>query len=280
VTGALREREQVIARPRGTDVPDLIDTHAHLDSEQLAADLPAVIARARAAGVVQMIAVGITAPSSAACVELASAHEGVFATVGVHPNDAAEAAPGARDEVLRLLDRPRVVGVGETGLDRYWDRTPFAVQEEWFAWHLEIGRTRRLPVVIHCRDAEADVLRMLRQEYDRHGPIEGVMHSFVGSQATAEACLAMGLYLSFAGMLTYKNAANVREVAAKAPPDRVLVETDCPYLSPVPMRGKRNEPANVVHTAACLAEVLQIGPDEAAGRTTANARRLFGLPAS
>jgi TatD DNase family protein len=261
-------------------VPELIDTHAHLDSEQLAADLPAVIARARAAGVVQVIAVGITAPSSAACVALACEHEGVFATVGVHPNDAAEAVPGARDEVLRLLDRPRVVGVGETGLDRYWDRTPFAVQEEWFAWHLEIARARRLPVVIHCRDAEADVLRMLRQEYDRHGPIEGVMHSFVGSQATAEACLAMGLYLSFAGMLTYKNAANVREVAARAPADRVLVETDCPYLSPVPLRGKRNEPANVVHTAACLAGVLQISPDEAAGRTTANARRLFGLPAA
>lgn len=257
---------------------DLIDTHAHLDSEQLAADLPAVIARARAAGVVQTIAVGITAPSSAACVALAAEYEGVFAAVGVHPNDLTGAALDARDLVTRLTERPGVVAVGETGLDRYWDHTPFAVQEDWFAWHLELARTRRLPVVIHCRDAEPDVLRMLREAFDRHGPIAGVMHSFVGAQATAEACLAMGLHLSFAGMLTYKNAVSVRDVAAKVPLDRLLVETDCPYLSPVPMRGKRNEPANVVHTAACLAGVLQLCPEAVAERTTANARRLFGLP--
>jgi TatD DNase family protein len=259
-------------------VPDLIDTHAHLDAEQFAGDLPDVIRRARAAGVVQMVAVATAAPSSATCVCLAAEHPGVFATVGVHPNEITDVAPTARDEVLALIDRPGVVGVGETGLDRYWDKTPFAVQEEWFAWHLDLSRTRRLPVVIHCRDAEPDVLRMLREAYDRHGPICGVMHSFVGSQATSEACLAMGLHLSFAGMLTYKNAANVREVAAKVPPDRVMVETDCPYLSPVPLRGRRNEPANVVHTAACLAGVLGLSEEELAARTTANARALFRLP--
>jgi TatD DNase family protein len=133
-------------------------------------------------------------------------------------------------------------------------------------------------VVIHCRDAEADVVRVLRAAFDKHGPIRGVMHSFVGSRDTAEACLAMGLHLSFAGMLTYKNAANVREVAATVPLDRVMVETDCPYLSPVPMRGKRNEPANVVHTATCLAGVLGLSVEELAARTTANARGLFRLP--
>jgi TatD DNase family protein len=259
-------------------VPDLIDTHAHLDSDQFAGDLPAVLGRARAAGVVQIVAVGTTAPSSAACVQMAADHPGVFATVGVHPNEIMQAGAGARDEVVRLLDRPGVVGLGETGLDRYWDKTPFAVQEEWFAWHLELGRTRGLPVVIHCREAEADVLRMLREAFDKHGPVRGVMHSFVGSQATAEACLAMGLHLSFAGMLTYKNAANVRDVAAKVPPDRVMVETDCPYLSPVPLRGKRNEPAHVVHTAACLAGLLGVSPQELAEATTRNARALFGLP--
>jgi TatD DNase family protein len=259
-------------------VPDLIDTHAHLDSDQFATELPAVLARARAAGVVQIVAVGTTAPSSAACVRMAADHPGVFATVGVHPNEIMEAEAGARDEVVRLLDRPGVVGLGETGLDRHWDKTPFGVQEEWFAWHLEMGRTRGLPVVIHCREAEPDVLRMLRDAFDRHGPVRGVMHSFVGSQQTAEGCLAMGLHLSFAGMLTYKNAANVRDVAAKAPADRIMVETDCPYLSPVPLRGKRNEPANVVHTAACLAEVRGVNLEALAGQTTRNARRLFGLP--
>lgn len=257
---------------------ELIDTHAHLDAEQFAGDLPEVLARARAAGVVQMVAVATAAPSSAACVRMAAEYDGVFATVGVHPNEITEAAPSARDEVLALLGRPGVVGVGETGLDRHWDRTPFAVQQEWFAWHLELGRARGLAVVIHCREAEADVLKMLREAFDRHGPVRGVMHSFVGSRETAEACLAMGLHLSFAGMLTYKNAEDVRRVAATVPPDRVMVETDCPYLSPVPHRGRRNEPANVVHTAACLAGVLGLGAEELAERTTANARRLFGLP--
>jgi TatD DNase family protein len=133
-------------------------------------------------------------------------------------------------------------------------------------------------VVIHCREAEADVLRLLRDNFARHGPLRGVMHSFTGTAATAQECLAMGLYLSFAGMLTYKNAADLREVAAKVPSGRVLVETDSPYLSPTPLRGKRNEPANVVHTAACLAGLLGMTPEALAERTTANARALFGLP--
>jgi TatD DNase family protein len=259
-------------------VAELIDTHAHLDSEQLADDLPEVIGRARSAGVVAIVAVGITVPSSIACVRLAADHAGLFATVGVHPNEITSAGPAARDEIVSLLDRPGVVGIGETGLDRYWDKTPFDVQEDWFDWHLGLGRARGLPVVIHCRDAEADVLRLLRSAFERHGPIRGVMHSFVGSQETAEACLAMGLHVSFAGMLTYKNAGSVRVGASRVPLDRVLVETDCPYLAPVPMRGRRNEPANVVHTAACLAGVLGLSPEELAERTTANARRLFGLP--
>src|SRR5207302_9086093 len=143
----------------------------------------------------------------------------------------------------------------ETGLDRHWHDTPFSQQEDFFARHLALARVRRLPVVIHCREAETDVVRMLRADYDRHGPIRGVMHSFTGDFATAEACLAMGLYISFAGMVTYKNAQNLRDVAARVPLDRLLVETDSPYLAPVPLRGKRNEPSYVVHTAACLAAV-------------------------
>ncbi len=258
----------------------LIDTHAHLAADQFAADLPAVLDRARAVGVVQVVAVGTTAADSAACISLAANHPHVFATAGIHPNHAAEAAPTAWDEVVALAGRKEVVGVGETGLDRHWHDTPFPLQEDYFARHLELSRRLNKPVVIHCREAEADVLRLLRAEFDKNGPIRGVMHSFVGDAATAEACLAMGLFLSFAGMLTYKNAEALREVAAKLPLDRLMVETDCPYLSPVPLRGKRNEPANVVHTAACLAGLHGVSPEELAGRTTRNARGLFGLPDS
>ena len=256
----------------------LIDTHAHLDDEQFTADLPAVLDRARAAGIEAVIAIATTAPSSAVCVEMAARQPGVFATVGIHPNNIMEATPTAWDEVLALVERPRVVGFGETGLDRHWHNTPFDVQEDYFIRHLELARRVDRPVVIHCREAETDMLRVLRQQYDRHGPIRGVMHSFVGDASMAEACRAMGLHLSFAGMLTYKNAADLRATAAQQPVDRLLVETDSPYLSPVPLRGKRNEPANVVHTAACLADLLGITAGQLAERTTANARALFRLP--
>jgi TatD DNase family protein len=260
-------------------VAELIDTHAHLDAEQFAADLPEVLARAAAAGVVQMVAVATGAASSATGIDLSGRHPALFATVGIHPNNIMQEPAGAWDEVLALASRPRVVGVGETGLDRHWDNTPFAIQQDYFARHLELGRRSGKVVVIHCREAEADVLAMLRDDFDRHGPIRAVMHSFVGARETAEACLAMGLHLSFAGMLTYKNAPEVREVAAQVPLDRIMVETDCPYLAPVPLRGKRNEPANVVHTAACLAGLHGVTAETIAERTTRNARALFGLSA-
>jgi TatD DNase family protein len=257
-------------------VPVLIDTHAHLDDERFAADLPAVLDRAEAAGVKTILAIATTAPSSVVCVALAERDARLFATVGIHPNNIMEADPTAWDEVLALAEHKRVVGVGETGLDRHWDNTPFAVQEEYFVRHLQLARRCKRPGVIHCREAEADMLRVLRSEFDRHGPIRGVMHSFVGDAAMAEACRAMGLYLSFAGMLTYKNAAALRETAAMQPLDRLLVETDSPYLSPVPLRGQRNEPAHVVHTAACLAGLLGIDGERLAEQTTKNARTLFG----
>jgi TatD DNase family protein len=259
-------------------VSDLIDTHAHLDAEQFAPDLPDVLARASAAGVVQMVGIATTASSSRASLALAARFPGLFATVGIHPNNILEEARTAWDEVLALAEQPRVVGVGETGLDRHWDNTPFAVQEDYFARHLELGQRTGKAVVIHCREAEADVLRMLRAHYDRHGPIRGVMHSFAGTWETAEACLAMGLLLSFSGVITYKSAADLRAVATKVPLERAMVETDCPYLAPVPLRGKRNEPANVVHTAGCLAGLHGVSVAEMAERTTRNARELFGLP--
>ncbi|MGH7169518.1 MAG: TatD family hydrolase, partial [Gemmataceae bacterium] len=236
-----------------------------------------VLQRARAVGVETILAIATTAPSSAVCVTLAACHPQLFATVGIHPNNLMEASQSAWDDVLALAEHARVVGIGETGLDRHWDNTPFAVQEEYFVRHLDLARRCKRPVVIHCREAEADMLRVLRAEFDRHGPIRGVMHSFVGDAAMAEACRTMGLYLSFAGMLTYKNAARLRETAAQQPLDRLLVETDSPYLSPVPLRGKRNEPAHVVHTAACLAGLLGITQERLAEETTKNALSVFGF---
>jgi TatD DNase family protein len=259
-------------------VPDeLIDTHAHLDDEQFHADLEAVLERAAAAGVSRIVTIGTTASSSAACVALAGRYPVLGAAVGIQPNHVAQAEAAAWDEIARLVTQPGLVAVGETGLDRHWDYTPFAQQEEYFARHLDLARQHKLPVVIHCRKAEADVVRMLREDFARNGPLRGVMHSFTGDLTTAEACLQMGLYISFAGMVTYKNAQALRNVAAKIPLDRLLVETDSPYLAPFPVRGKRNEPAYVAHTAMCLAAVHQLSPDVLAQHATGNARMLFGV---
>ncbi len=257
--------------------PTLIDTHAHLDDERFAADLPDVIQRAKDAGLVRIVAVATTAASSRACQELAQRFPMLAASAGIHPNHYAEAVPGDWDEIVRLVREGRVVGIGETGLDRHWDDTPFERQEENFAKHLELSRETKLPLIIHSRDCDADMLRMLRDDFNPYGPLHGVMHSFASGAETAQACLAMGLVISFAGMLTYKNAPDLRAVAATIPADRIMVETDCPYLSPVPMRGKRNEPAHVVHTAQCLADTRGVSLETIAEQTTANARRLFGL---
>jgi TatD DNase family protein len=256
-------------------VPALFDTHAHLDDDRLRADLPAVLGRAAAAGLTHVVCVATTAADSANCVAIAADFPLVWASVGIQPNHVAEAGPGDWDAVERLVTSPRVVAVGETGLDRHWDYTSFAQQEDYFARHLDLAHRHGLPVVIHCREAEADVVRMLREEFDRHGPVRGVLHSYTGGWEAAEVCLAMGLDVSFAGMVTYKNADALRAVAARIPADRLLVETDCPYLAPVPMRGRRNEPAFVAHTAACLAGVRGVPADELAAQTTANALRLF-----
>ena len=255
---------------------ELIDTHAHLDDERFAADLPAVLERAAAAGVSRIIVVATTAATSRVCVDLAARHAPLFATVGIQPNHVAEAGPADWDEVVHLATAGKVVALGETGLDRHWDYTPFPQQEDYFARHVELARKHGLPVVIHCREAEADVVRMLRADHDRHGPVRGVMHSFTGDAATARDCLAMGLHISFAGMVTYKNAQALRDVAKDVPADRLLVETDSPYLAPVPERGKRNEPAFVAHTAALLARERGVELEALTRDTTHNARALFG----
>jgi TatD DNase family protein len=256
----------------------LIDTHAHLDDARFGDDLASVLERARAAGVVHVVAVATSAASSAAVQVLSANHAGVSPTAGIHPNHVAQTAPGDWDAVVALAEAGRVVALGETGLDRHWHDTPFPQQEDYFERHLELAQRLHLPVIIHCREADADLLGMLRTAFERRGPVTGVLHSFAGSPELAETGLTVGLHVSFSGVLTYKNAAAVRSAAARVPLDRLLVETDCPYLAPVPQRGQRNEPAFVAHTAEVLARVRSLAPSELAAQTTANARRLFRLP--
>jgi TatD DNase family protein len=255
--------------------PDLVDTHAHLDEERFDVDRDAVVVRAAAAGVRRILTVATTAASSQASAEIAAAYSGVFASAGIHPNYAGQAAPGDWGLVEECLKRPKMRAVGETGLDRFHHFTPFSIQEEYFARHLNLSRRHNVPIVIHSRDCDDDMLRMLRADFERHGPILGVMHSFASSAETASACLDMGLYISFSGMLTYKKSEELRQAAATIPADRLLVETDSPYLAPQPHRGQRNEPAFVVHTAQCLAEIRGMDLPILAKVMTENADRLF-----
>jgi TatD DNase family protein len=258
-------------------MPIWIDTHAHLDDERFREDLEAVLARAGAAGLERILTIGVDLATSRAAVDLAERYSLLRAVVGIQPNHVADAQPSDWDEIVQLARRPEVVGLGESGLDRYWDRAPFPLQEVYFARHLDLARERDLPIVIHCREADDEMVSTLQAEFNRRGPIRGVMHSFTGSAAKAQACLACGLHISFAGMLTYKNAPELRTVAATIPRNRLLVETDSPYLAPVPVRGQRNEPANVIHTGACLATLLGCTPNDLAFTTTQNARALFQL---
>ncbi|MCS6863990.1 MAG: TatD family hydrolase [Gemmataceae bacterium] len=255
----------------------LIDTHTHLFDDRFRHDLPAVLDRAAAAGVERVVCLGIDLASSQQSVAIANQYPQVVAAVGIQPNHAAEATADDWEAIVRLAERePQVVAIGETGLDRYWDRTPLAVQQDYFARHIELAQRLNKPFVIHCREAEADVLNMLRP-FAAQGPLRAVMHSFSGDWATAKVCLDWGLYISFAGMVTYPTAHNLRAVAKDVPLERLLVETDCPYLAPQPVRGQRNEPAYVVHTAACLAQVKNVPLPELAEQTTRNARELLGL---
>lgn len=263
---------------RGGDLMELVDTHAHLSDQRLADRLDDILGRARDAGVRHVIAIGTTAADSAEGLALAERYPGVFAAVGIQPNHVAEAVDGDWEQIVSLAREPRVVAIGETGLDRYWDRTPFAMQEEYFARHLGLARELGLPVVIHCRDSERDIVAAI----ERFGaPVRGVLHSFTGSQADAEAFLTLGLHISFAGMVTYTSAKSdpLRAVASWVPADRLLVETDSPYLSPHPFRGKTNEPARVVETARVVARVRGVELQQLARETSQNARRLFQLDA-
>lgn len=256
----------------------LIDTHCHLDEDAFSGDIDHCLARCREAGVMRLITIGTTVESSRKAIALAEKHSEVFATVGIHPNYAASAGEDDWSEIVKLAAHPRVVGIGETGLDRYWDHSPIELQLDCFHRHLELSRSYKKPFIIHCRDADSDVLEVLRAEFTTHGPLHGVMHCFSGSKEMADECLSLGMDLSFAGPLTFKKNAELRDIAASAPLGRIMVETDAPYLAPTPHRGKRNEPAWVKFTAQQLAEGRHLTLEDLAAATTANATRVFNLP--
>lgn len=257
--------------------PELFDSHCHLDDEQFDDRRDQVFVRAAAAGVRGILTIGVNAATSRRAIEIASAHPGVFAAVGIQPNYVGEVPADEWDQVVELAKQPSAVALGETGLDRFWDHAPFPLQQEYFDRHLRLSQQIELPFIVHMRNCDADVLAMLREARQR-GPLRGVMHSFTGEAATLHECLQLGLHISFAGMVTYKKSESLRSIARDVPEDRILIETDAPYLTPHPVRNQRpNEPALIVHTATCLAEVRGVPFEQFAALTTRNARTLFRL---
>lgn len=256
-----------------------IDTHCHLDFERFADDRPDVVARAAAAGVTRLVVPAIDLDNGAAVLALADAFPGVFAAVGVHPNSSAAWAAEWPATLRRLAVHPKVVAIGEIGLDYYWHDAPPDVQQTALAAQLEVAADLGLPVIIHNREATADVLRRLADSPVARRDRAGVLHSFSADLSAARQALDLGFYIGFTGPLTYKKADDLRAIAAYVPADRLLIETDAPFLAPQPRRGQRNEPAYVVYVAERLAEVRGCSLAEIAAQTSDNAQRLFRLPA-
>ena len=259
-----------------------IDSHAHLDVPNYDADRAEVIARARAVGVELMLEIAgsdVGKGSLAPGLKLAEEHEFIYAAVGLHPHEASLYDAPLEQTLLECSRHPKVIGWGEIGLDYYYDNSPRDVQQAAFRRQLQLATERRLPAIIQTRDADEDTITILRESWFEKGGAEigGIIHCFTGTQVLADAAIEMGFHISFSGVLTFKAAEEIRSVARSVPMERLLVETDCPFLAPVPYRGKRNEPAFVVETAKKLAELKQVSVEEIAGVTTGNFRRLFGL---
>ena len=250
-----------------------IETHCHLNHEQFDEDLIPAIQRARSAGVEQMIVVGFDLESSRKAIELAQNHAALYAAVGVHPHDARHYDDKADKQIRELAARERVVAIGEIGLDFHYDFSSREEQYRAFEAQLALARELALPVIIHCREAYPETLTLLEAGLDRRAG--GVMHCWAGDGSDARRALALGMYLGFGGVITFKNAEPTRDVLRETPPDRILLETDAPYLAPVPHRGKRNEPANVPLIAETAARVLAVDAREVETTTTSNALRLF-----
>jgi TatD DNase family protein len=252
----------------------LVDHHCHLDFPQLAADRGAVVGRARAAGVGPLVTISTRIRRLPELIAIAEAHEDLFCSVGTHPHHAHEELDVPLAEIVRLAQHPKVVAIGEAGLDYHYKRSPPEAQAEGFRRHIAAARETGLPLEIHSRDADADTARILEEEHAR-GAFAAILHCFTGGADLAQRALALGLYVSFSGVISFKKSDELRAIAAGVALERLLVETDAPYLAPEPYRGKTNEPAFVVHTAAALATVKGVTPDELAAATTANFFRLF-----
>lgn len=252
----------------------LVDTHCHLDYPDLMADIDAVVARARAAGVGRMVTISTHVARHATYSALAERFAHVFWTIGTHPHNAADEPDVAMAEIVALSHSPKCVAVGEAGLDFHYDKSPRDVQRKVFRTHIAAARETGLPLVIHARDADQDMIDILGEEHAK-GAFGAILHCFSSGAELASVGLQLGFYLSFSGIITFKRSEELRAIAAATPLDRLLVETDAPYLAPDPYRGKPNEPSYVTRTAAVLAGVKGVSPDELAIATTANAERVF-----
>ncbi len=256
-------------------LPRLIDSHAHLDGGQFADDLDETVARASANGISHILTIGCDLESSAASIAVAEQFEQISAAVGVHPHDATEIDATALDTLKTMLGHPKVVALGEIGLDYYRDRSPRDVQHEAFRQQIRLAHETGKPIIVHDRDAHTDVMAILKDEDGaRNG---GVLHCFSGDLTMAKKCLELGFYLSFTGTITYPKNDAIREIIRQLPLERLLVETDCPYLSPQKFRGKRNEPAYVRYTAEKIADIKGVTIAEVAETTSRNCYDLFGI---
>ncbi|MEO0912427.1 MAG: TatD family hydrolase [Pseudomonadota bacterium] len=261
-----------------TALPQLVDSHCHLDFPDFDGEGAALVARARAAGVARMVTICTKLRAEPAVRAIAEAHEGVFYAAGTHPMSVA-AEPMVRvEDLVALAAHPKFVGIGETGLDYHYTAESAEAQKESLRIHIEAARQTGLPLIIHARDADADMADILTEEHGR-GAFGCVMHCFSSGAELARAALDLGFYLSMSGIVTFKKSQALRDIFAAAPLDRILVETDSPYLAPVPYRGKRNEPAYTAHTAAVGAEVMGVSAEAFAEATTANFDRLFAKAA-
>lgn len=261
----------------------LIDSHVHLDMSLYDSDRAEVIVRAREAGIELMLEIAgsdIARGSLEPGLELASQYPFIYAAIGVHPHEATLYNDELEAQLIEMSQRPKVIGWGEIGLDYHYDHSPRDVQQRVFRRQLELALERKLPAIIHTREAEDDTIEILREVWTEVGgrEIGGILHCFTGSARLAEIAIEMGFFISFSGVLTFKNAEELRQIARMLPLDRILIETDCPYLAPVPHRGQRNEPAFVRVTAERLAELRDVTLAEIADATAANFRRLFRLP--
>lgn len=254
----------------------LIDSHCHLDFPEFRDDFDDMLVRAGDAGIGKMVTICTRIANFPGVSAIAEAHDNIYCSVGVHPHSA-ESEPDVKAETLiELASHPKVVGIGETGLDFFYDKSPRAIQETLFREHIHAARVTNLPIIIHTRDADNDTIRVLEEEHAQDGPFPGLIHCFTASRKLAERVLDLGLYISLSGIMTFRNATEIREtVRAIVPLDRLLVETDAPYLAPVPKRGKRNEPAFTAHTAAYMADFLGHDQADFARATTENFHRLF-----